>query len=370
MPVVIDLFSGVGGLSLGAARAGFELAGAVDTDQIALETHAKNFPASAHIPLSVAELSGEALLKEAGVKPGGLDGLIGGPPCQGFSFIGKRDVGDARNELFGHFFRLVSETRPKFFLAENVPGIEHSIYDDIRERAFSLIRDNYVLLPPIEVKAESYGAPTARKRIFFVGYDPKYVRDLDSRSFDPSPDIPATCVGDGLEGLPEDIDPSWSNEESGWRPVGKIPSGFFGDRVRGKIPAGVGDDRSIERYAEKGEVSACLGTKHTKEVEERFSRLAWGETDKVSRAMRLHPKKYCPTIRAGTGPDRGSYQALRPIHHNRPRVITPREAARLQGFPDWFVFHPTKWHSFRQVGNSVSPVVSESLLSTFFRAIT
>ncbi|MFX7922723.1 DNA cytosine methyltransferase, partial [Acinetobacter baumannii] len=71
--------------------------------------------------------------------------------------------------------------------------------------------------------------------------------------------------------------------------------------------------------------------------------------------MKLDKLGFCPTLRAGTGPERGSYQAVRPIHPTSPRVITPREASRLQGFPDWFQFHPTKWHSFRQIGNSVSP---------------
>ncbi|MFS9669280.1 DNA cytosine methyltransferase, partial [Klebsiella pneumoniae] len=63
----------------------------------------------------------------------------------------------------------------------------------------------------------------------------------------------------------------------------------------------------------------------------------------------------------------GSYQAVRPIHPTSPRVITPREAARLQGFPDWFQFHPTKWHSFRQIGNSVSPIVAEHIMRVLAR---
>jgi DNA (cytosine-5)-methyltransferase 1 len=78
--------------------------------------------------------------------------------------------------------------------------------------------------------------------------------------------------------------------------------------------------------------------------------------------VKLDPEGYCPTLRAGTGPDRGSFQAVRPIHYLRPRVITPREAARLQGFPDWYQFDQTKWHSFRQIGNSVSPLVAEVVL--------
>lgn len=87
-----------------------------------------------------------------------------------------------------------------------------------------------------------------------------------------------------------------------------------------------------------------------------------GKKDAISKAVRLAADGFCPTLRAGTNREKGSYQAVRPIHHILPRVITPREAARLQGFPDWFVFHRTKWHSFRQIGNSVSPIVAEFLL--------
>ena len=88
-----------------------------------------------------------------------------------------------------------------------------------------------------------------------------------------------------------------------------------------------------------------------------------GKTDKISKFPRLSWNGLCPTIRAGTDHRRGSYQAARPIHPEKNRVITPREAARLQGFPDWFQFSPTKWHSFRQIGNSISPLLAEAILS-------
>jgi len=78
---------------------------------------------------------------------------------------------------------------------------------------------------------------------------------------------------------------------------------------------------------------------------------------------------FCPTLRAGTGPEKGSYQAVRPLHPTENRVITPREAARLQGFPDWFQFSPTKWHSFRQIGNSVSPILSERIFAVIRKAL-
>jgi DNA (cytosine-5)-methyltransferase 1 len=139
--------------------------------------------------------------------------------------------------------------------------------------------------------------------------------------------------------------------------------------IQDRIPPKIGDPLSIERYYEKGEISGCMGTRHTKEVKARYAALEYGEQDKISKSVRLHPEKFCPTLRAGTGSDKGSYQAVRPIHYRAPRVITPREAARLQGFPDWFALHRTKWHSFRQIGNSVSPIVSEQLMKVILKCL-
>src|SRR5690606_13015912 len=165
-------------------------------------------------------------------------------------------------------------------------------------------------------------------------------------------------VAHALRGLPARVPWVWSREELSWRTVEAEPATTFLQKATGQVPKDVGNEWSLILHDEQRLVSGFLGTKHTDEVRERFRRLGPGETDSVSRCVRLNPDGLCPTLRAGTGPDRGSYQALRPVHPYSPRVITPREAARLQGFPDWFLFHPTKWHSFRQIGNSVSPLLA------------
>jgi len=144
----------------------------------------------------------------------------------------------------------------------------------------------------------------------------------------------------------------------------------FYNRITGMIPPNVGDCQAIEKYMKKHMVSGCYPTRHGEVVIERYKNLKFGQQDKVSKSVRLNPKGFCPTLRAGTGPEKGSYQAVRPIHYNLPRVITIREAARLQGFPDWFDFHPTIWHSFRQIGNSVSPIVAEKILSVIRQKLT
>lgn len=361
-PIVIDAFSGVGGLSLGAARAGFKIAAAIELDERALATHKINFPNTAHIRKDVSLLSAAALLTELSLHPSSVHGLIGGPPCQGFSHIGRQVADDPRNSLFGSFFRLVAQLRPAFFLAENVPGLLADRNTQTRLDALSLIPKDYCLLPPIKVKASDYGAPTTRTRIFFIGYDPTRIAAMNETDFLPKPATDDVRVGDALRYLPK-LRTHWSTLEDSWRAVGELGDSAFEQRIKDAVPAMIGDKDAISLYRNKRLASGFLGTVHTAKTIERFSLLRFGEFDTVSKGTRLDPDGYCPTLRAGTGPERGSFQAVRPIHPRSPRVISPREAARLQGFPDWFQFHPTKWHAFRQIGNSVSPIVAEALLS-------
>jgi len=365
---IVDLFAGVGGLSLGAARAGFDVIGAVEIDDHAISTHSKNFPNTFHFQKDIHHLTAEEILKELKISKGELKGVIGGPPCQGFSTIGKRDLEDSRNNLFNDFFRLVNELEPDFFVAENVIGILDDKYNDIRKAAFSHVEKDYNLLTPIKIKASDFGVPTIRTRVFFIGFHKKKIQTpLDPANFLRNKEDPI-IVDNALKGLPIQINPLWIKGEDTWQMINKkdfIRNTFY-EKVSGQIPNGIGDKDTIEKYQKLNLVSGCHGTRHTTEVIQRFSMLKCGEQDKISKCTRLKPDGFCPTLRAGTGSDKGSYQAVRPIHYLEPRVITPREAARLQGFPDWFVFHETKWHSFRQIGNSVSPIVAEMVLKVIF----
>ena len=357
-PTVIDLFSGVGGLSLGAARAGFRVAASVELDPIAAKSHQDNFPKANHLQRDVSGLSGKELLTAAGIRKNNLSGLIGGPPCQGFSLIGKRQEDDPRNNLFSHFFRLVGETNPAFFVAENVPGILSPKNKAVVEAALRLVPSRYTLLRPFEVKADLYGAPTTRKRIFFIGFDPERLEQMCELDFAADSKIERVNVGSALRGLPS-VDENWQSESQSWRTTRELPDSAYYRRVVDKVPRDIGNPDALLALRIKRKVSGFLGTRHSPETIKRFDALAFGEVDVVYRSPRLDPKGFCPTLRAGTGSDKGSFQAVRPIHYSWPRVISPREAARLQGFPDWFVFNPTKWHSFRQIGNSVSPLVAE-----------
>lgn len=379
MPDVIDLFAGAGGLSLGAFRAGFNVVAAVELDSHAISSHMINFPHSVHIQEDIMRLDGKTLLKLAGMKKNNLIGLIGGPPCQGFSSIGHGNINDNRNQLFEKFFILIEQLKPVFFLAENVPGIMNPKYDSIRKKAYSHVQD-YHLLPPICINASEYGAPTTRKRYFFIGFrdhpaiQPFTIEDIERMKV---MTYEQTRVEAALEGIPANI--HFSSKSSGIKTlldnyydpnIKHMQSDFFYRRVTDMRPLGVGDDEYIKQYKIKHEVNGCFPTKHTISVRRRYAHLAYGQRDCISRSTKLDPQGFCPTLRAGTGPEKGSFQAVRPIHYQYPRVITPREAARLQGFPDWYKLPNTIWHGFRQIGNSVSPIAAERVLSAIFQKLT
>ncbi|WDK49093.1 DNA cytosine methyltransferase [Xanthomonas campestris pv. campestris] len=366
---VAELFAGVGGMTLGAARAGLDVRLAVELDQRAMSAHVRNFPSSNHLTADVSTLGASDLLDAAKLKPGQLDGLIGGPPCQGFSAIGKKELGDPRNSLFGHFVRLVLETQPRFFLAENVNGILAPRNQEFLEAAFLPLHGQYDLLSPLVIKASDVGAPTSRTRVFFVGIH----RSSGYRSFDvdtlrPQSSIGSNPVGHALKGLPATIDEDWTSNIMGRTRLHKVASSPYHNKIADDRPDGVGESDSL-RLLEKGIVLNHQGTIHSPDLQLRYARLGPGEQDYKTKSVRLYAKGFCPTLRAGTGAERGSFQAVRPIHHRMPRVITPREAARLQSFPDWFSFDQTKWQAFRQIGNSVPPILAEAVLRRLLTSI-
>ncbi len=131
-PTALDLFAGAGGLSLGLEAAGFDIAGAIDIDPIHCATHEYNFPYSAIICGDLSELSSDKIIfKLRGKGFNRIDLIAGGPPCQGFSQIGQRQLDDPRNRLVFEFVRVVADLKPKYFLFENVPGIlagKHAIF--------------------------------------------------------------------------------------------------------------------------------------------------------------------------------------------------------------------------------------------------
>lgn len=354
MPSVVDLFCGSGGFSLGAHLAEFQVIASIDKDPILTSSYKSNFPNASLLHKDVSTLTAKEIAKELKAPILSVDGVIGGPPCQGFSLMGRRDALDPRNELVAHFFRLVSEIKPKFFIMENVPGIIAGKSRKALEDLLGKI-SGYTVIGPVAVDAHQLGAATKRKRIVVVGYKPAYfeaISEADIRALNVQKQF---SVRDAISDLP-----SPKKEGEGKYRRSSVLSEYAG-RCRQAPPLGLGSKEGRLRLR-KGIVSGLAPTEHASDVVKRFSLLMQGETDSVSRFPRLDWNKPSPTLRAGTGSDRGSHQAARPLHPEQDRVITVREAARLQGFPDWFDFHSTKWHSFRMIGNSVSPIMAEALL--------
>ena len=341
---LVDLFCGSGGFSLGAHKAGFSVAVAYDIDPILTSSFERNFPTTELVLSDVAALNGKAIKAKLG---GSVDGIFGGPPCQGFSDIGRRDVNDPRRQLLGHFFRIVREVRPKFFVMENVRGLAYDDAKGVLDTALATLGKRYKVFGPVILDAADFGAATKRRRLFVIGIRGDLNRQLSMADLEPFMRAPAT-VSDALADL------------TGAKAVGVDAAGFDTWRIasRGKVSSYARALRSSSRTFTGHRI-----VEHKPEVAKRFSEVPPGGTDKVGRHPRLSWSGQCPTLRAGTGSDKGSYQAVRPLHPDEHRVITVREAARLQGFPHEHIFHPTTWHSFRMIGNSVSPVISAAIFS-------
>lgn len=358
---VVELFCGTSGLGLGAELAGFELALAADKDDVLTSTHERNFP---RCSLQLGDLRGASarvLLQPINERHERITGVIGGPPCQGFSHMGRRSENDPRNDLVVEFFRLVAEINPKFFLMENVPGMLQNGYRGILDAAIQHVTPRYEILGPVILDAADFGTPTRRKRAVILGFNPLEMASISLADI-MAAKSPSVTVGEAIEDLPG---PTFLFPDPSGEHWAKYPDrneiSDYALSARKMPPAGLGSETARNAVLALM-VSGMKPTAHTFEVERRFSKVMPGQVDRISRAPRLQLDGLCSTLRAGTGSDRGSYQAVRPIHPNEARVITVREAARLQGFPDWFVFHPAIWHSFRMIGNSVSPPFAKALL--------
>lgn len=341
MPTLLDLFSGCGGLALGSQNAGFTTCLAVDIDPILSSSFPLNFPSTPFLHADVSTLTADNLRERI---PAGVDGIIGGPPCQAFSGIGKRLPDDPRRSLVGEFFRIVEEVQPKFFMMENVPGLAFPENRPVLDEAMGKLGENWKVLGPVILDASHFGAATKRRRVFVFGFNSHKMRIPDLEYLTKPLSI-TTNVFEAISDL-QSARPS-PNRVGEWR---------YG-RLKKLSPY------ALRMRNESGTFTGHQLTEHKAETVSRFATVPQGGIDAVGKHKRLAWPGLCPTLRAGTGSDRGSYQSVRPLHPDENRVITPREAARLQGFPDSFTFHPTTWHSFRMIGNSVSPIIAEALLA-------
>jgi len=341
-PRVLDLFCGTGGFTRGLLDSGYEVAASVDIDEILTSSHSLNFPS---VPLRIADIGALSARDLIAIAGGEIDGIVGGPPCQGFSNIGKRDPSDPRRALLKCFFELVSEIGPKFFVMENVLGLGQTDAKRVLESALTKLDSCYHISAPFVLDASDYGAATTRRRLFVVGTRKDNVGQFSIQRLQTRRQAPATVA----QAIADLADPKRLTNEDGFD-VWKIAR-------RGRA-----SNYSHLMRRTDGKFTGHLPTEHTEKVRLRFSSVPEGGVDRIGRHPRLAWNGQCPTLRAGTGADRGSFQSVRPIHPSEDRVITVREAARLQGFPDDHRFHPTIWHSFRMIGNSVSPFAARAIL--------
>ena len=376
-PIGIDLFSGVGGLSLGFEQAGFDVVAAVEYDSIHAAAHAYNFPRCATLARSVVGLSGSEIRRAAGIGDRQVDVVFGGAPCQGFSLIGQRVLDDPRNALVREFVRIVRELNANHFVFENVKGLTLGPQRRFLEELISSFNEiGYEVRTPWRVlNASSYGTPQDRERLILLGARkglplPDYP-DATTRQAGDAKGLallpPGPTCRDALDDLPDaelinELHDSDSAKCDGWG----TPSAYAAE-MRTLTPKSW--HFGYRRRWDKTILTASARTDHSDISRRRFAETAPGKVEPISRFFKLPPDGVANTLRAGSDSARGAFTSPRPIHYRFPRCITVREMARLHGFPDWFRFHVTKWHGARQIGNAVPPPLARAVAGSVIRAM-
>jgi DNA (cytosine-5)-methyltransferase 1 len=370
-PIAVEFFAGAGGLSLGLEQAGFDVVLAVDRDGYHVATHERNFPHGRAVCASVTDLDGEKIRALLG-SDREIDLVAGGPPCQGFSHMGTRDVSDPRNSLVGEFVRLVLELRPKAFLMENVPGMQSGSTAAIFEDAIARLENEkpgYVITRPVRtLNAADFGVPQSRERLFVLGLRSDIGREISYpvglAVGQPARPTVDEAIGDlpRLSAHPEMLDRDWvpyDDSTSVIAPYARVLRGIDLDP----------SDYSHPRIWDRTRCTCSSAVRHRPDIAALYAATRPGEMVPGHKLPKLLPSGLAPTLRAGSESEHGSYTAPRPVHPHEPRCITAREAARLHGYPDWFRFYPGKWHAYRQIGNSVCPPVARRLGRSLLAAL-
>jgi len=369
----VSLFSGCGGFCEGMELAGFDIKVAVEWDRFSCETYRYNFPRT---PLFEGDIHDFLAAKSAGhrekYKLDNIDLVFGGPPCQGFSQIGPRDLFDDRNELYQQYARIVSELRPRAFVMENVPNIllmKKGYFRDAIIKHFS--RMGYKNTTYLKVSAVDFGVPQTRERVFFFG-----TRDDEDLPFDlkalaafildhEKAERPVT-VAEAIGDLPKIVVPSGQTMVYG---KASKPSPFLKEmRLDEKGPI-----YSLSTKRQRGvgpKDTVYLHNHHTKEIQDKRKRLIallapGAKADSLPKDIwngarpekwrRLHPDLPSYTILAQMHRDLSEW-----VHPTEERWITVREAARLQSFHDGFVFRSSEWQMLKQIGNAVPPLLGRA----------
>ena len=333
---VLDLFSGCGGLSYGFEEAGFKVLLGIDNDNKALETFELNHKGAKSICGDITQITYDGIKKIVGNKK--IDVIIGGPPCQGMSLSGPRKFDDPRNRLYLSYIRLVEEVQPRAFVIENVPGLVGLFGGTIKDSILMKFQElDYDVKYKILCAAD-YGVPQRRNRVIFVG-----IKNTNNYKFPEPIGSEITCEM-ALSDLPPLIDSLGTDKQ----PYDNPPQNDYQRLMRENSKKLY--NHVAARHSERVRQIIALVPDggNYKDLPEEFRNsrnfhVAW---------TRFSRNKPAPTIDTGH---------RHHFHYEYDRVPTVRECARLQSFPDDFIFLGNKTEQFRQVGNAVPPLMARKI---------
>jgi DNA (cytosine-5)-methyltransferase 1 len=344
---VIDLFCGAGGLSYGFESAGFNILLGIDNDAMALRTFEKNHAGSKTICGDITKIDSGGIKKAIGNKK--IDVVIGGPPCQGFSLSGPRNFKDPRNSLYLSYIRIVGEIHPKMFVIENVPGLVRLFGGVVKDNIIKSFEDMGYKVQYKILCASDYGVPQKRTRVVFVGTLPGLNFSYPKKS---TKVVTCEMALSDLPALPDNSNLGSEKQE---------------------YPSAPKNDYQILMRANSCFVFNHITAHHDERVKETISLVPPGgnykdlpkslkEQSHFHVAWTRFPKdEPAPTIDTGH---------RHHFHYQYDRVPSVRECARIQSFPDTFIFYGNKTQQFRQVGNAVPPLLAQAVAKAIKRSLT
>jgi DNA (cytosine-5)-methyltransferase 1 len=341
---VLDLFCGCGGISKGFEMAGYNIIGGIDFNKDATLTFAKNFKKAEVICGDITEISDDVVTE----KFQSVDIIVGGPPCQGFSSANRwqKEIDDPRNKLFFQYLRFVRILRPKALLIENVRGLLTRDNGYAKEQIIKLLTElGYFVSFTIE-DASEYGVPQQRKRAVIVGIR----SDYNSKPFDFSSieKLPKVTVDEALSNL-------YHLDKMPEKEIWEEPKALTTFQQEIQDGMSILYDHEIKYPAEivQKRISYVPQGGNWKDVPEEL----WPSNRQnrhSSAYKRLHQNK--PSCTIDTGNAHSNY--FHPLYNRIPSI---RESARLQSFPDSFIFVGSRGSKYKQVGNAVPPFLARAI---------
>lgn len=339
-PTVLDLFSGCGGLSYGFHKAGYRIVAGIDNWEDALVTFKNNHPGSKVFNVDLADFDPKKMDEMVGSK---IDVVVGGPPCQGFSVAGKRNIDDPRNKLYKEFVRVVRYYSPKIFVLENVPNLVSMEKGLVKDKIISDFENlGYKVVYKV-LLASNYGVPQNRRRVIFVG-----IKDAEFEFPQPTTALPIT-TSQAISDLPEN-----ALEDDSSYPLPVVSE--YQKSMRNNS-TGIQGHQTVAHKPKTVEIINMVpdGGNYKNLPEDLWS------TRKVNIAWtRMNSQK--PSFTIDTGHNHH-------FHYKYNRVPTARESARIQSFPDDFIFYGRPISQLKQIGNAVPPLMAEELAKELLKYI-